>query len=374
MTGREKILGAFTPEGAPEIGVVASYVGIFIRDHYAEISKVPWWDATKIPDLAKDYVKASGLEWFSVAPCASRDERARQRHERRADGIWRIDQASGKETRLLEPMSGGSNTSCSSSRHTDPDALPASREQIDALIPLTPVFDRDAFLNEGRHEVAAAVREAVDCLLYSSVSSPLWSLYGALGYEGMMILMARDEALASYAGQRILRNVIQQIRMISALGADAVWIEECLTDQISPDLFRRINVPILRGCVETIRAEGMKSIYYYCGDPWNRLDAILDVGPDAFHFEESKKGFKIDIEDLAQAIGKRGAVFGNLDAVGVLQEGSEAVLRAEIDRQLRAGRKHGNRFVMSTGSPITPGTPVSRVLQYTNIVRELAGK
>jgi len=117
----------------------------------------------------------------------------------------------------------------------------------------------------------------------------------------------------------------------------------------------------------------MKSIYYYCGDPWGRFDAILDVGADAFHFEESKKGFRIDIEDIVEGAGKRGVVFGNLDAIGVLQDGSEDVLRAEIHRQLRAGRKNGNRFVMSTGSPITPGTSVQKVRRYTDIVREVAG-
>ena len=103
-TGREKILGAFTPESAPEIGVVASYEGIFIRVHYAELTRMPWWDSTKAPSLAKDFFDASGLEWISVAACASRDERTRQRHERRADGIWLIDPESGKETQLHEPM------------------------------------------------------------------------------------------------------------------------------------------------------------------------------------------------------------------------------------------------------------------------------
>jgi hypothetical protein len=374
MTGREKIIAAFSTEGTPEIGVVASYEGIFIRDHYAALTRIPWWDSTKAPSVAKDFYAASGLEWFSIAPCASRDERARQSHEQRADGMWLIDQKTGKESRLQEPTPSGTNTACSSSRHTDVDALPATREETDALIPLHPAFDRSRFLSEGRHEVAIGVRAAVDLLLYSHISSPLWSLYGLLGYEGMMILTAQNPELASYAGQRILQNVAQHIRMISALGADAVWIEECLTDQISPELFRRINVPILRGCVEEIRAQGMKSIYYYCGNPWTRLDAILDAGADAIHFEESKKGFSIQIEDIVEAVGRRCVVFGNLDAIGVLQDGSDDMLCAEIRRQLRAGTKNGNRFVMSTGSPITPGTPVERVRRYTDIVREVAGR
>ncbi len=190
----------------------------------------------------------------------------------------------------------------------------------------------------------------------------------------MMILLAQQPDVAIHAGRIILENTLQHISMIAALGAEAVWIEECLTDQISPEAFRQVNLPILRRCTEAIREQGMKSIYYYCGSPWTRLDAILDAGADAVHFEESKKGFSIQIEDIVEAVGRRCVVFGNLDAIGVLQDGSEDVLRAEIHRQLCAGRKNGNRFIMSTGSPITPGTAVPRVRRYTDIVREIDGR
>ena len=73
---------------------------------------------------------------------------------------------------------------------------------------------------------------------------------------------------------------------------------------------------------------------------------------------------------MARATG-RCAVFGNLDAVGVLQDGTDAALRAEVARQLEAGRRAEGRFVMSLGSPVTPGTPVARVRQYCDLVREL---
>ncbi len=303
--------------------------------------------------------------------CAPRDQRSRERVEERDDEVWRVDTVTGEATRLREPVAGGTNTECAHSRHTVMDALPATREELDALIPIQPPFDRDRFLTEGRQDAALAVREATDLMTYSLITSPVWALYNRLGYEGMMLLPAQSRDLATYAAQRILENTLPQIRMIAALGADAVWIEECLTDQISPEAFRQINLPILRRCTEEIRANGMKSIYYYCGDPWRRLDAILDTGADALHVEESKKGFAIDIEDVVEAVGRRCVVFGNLDAIGVLQDGSDDRLRDEIHRQLKAGGQHGKRFVMSTGSPITPGTPPDRVRRYSDLVREL---
>jgi uroporphyrinogen-III decarboxylase len=70
-------------------------------------------------------------------------------------------------------------------------------------------------------------------------------------------------------------------------------------------------------------------------------------------------------------VGGRCAVLGNLDAMELLEHGSEGALRAEIARQIAAGRRNGSRFVMSIGSPVTPDTPVERVRLYCDLVHEL---
>lgn len=376
MTARDKFLNAFTPAGTPEIGVVAAYEDIFIRDHWGALTAVPWWHAFSGVNneeemaWARDFSAKSGLEWLTLRPCRSRAERLVQQYEQRADGVWLVDRETGRQTRLTEPLPGGTNTACAQDRPADLDALPATQAAIDKLVPPVAGFDRESFLKEGRHDAVAAIREALDLVLYGHVGSPLWALYNLLGYDGVMVFIAQDPDLAGYAGRRILDRAAQNIRMFAALGADTVWIEECLMDQISPELFWKINVPLVRQCVREIQACGLKSIYYYCGNPNDRLDAILDAGADAVHFEESKKNFTIDIADILTKINGRCAVFGNLDAIGILQDGSENALRSEIKRQMEAAREHGCRFIMSTGSPITPGTTVERVRMYTDIARE----
>jgi uroporphyrinogen-III decarboxylase len=122
--------------------------------------------------------------------------------------------------------------------------------------------------------------------------------------------------------------------------------------------------------VEAIRVAGMKSMYYYCGDPASRWDLILSIGADAIALEESKKNFTIDIDVVVDRVGGRCAVLGNLDAVGILQDADEAGLRREIHRQIAAGRRNGGRFIMSLGSPVTPGTQAERVRRYCELVRE----
>jgi uroporphyrinogen-III decarboxylase len=123
--------------------------------------------------------------------------------------------------------------------------------------------------------------------------------------------------------------------------------------------------------VEEIRSLGLKSVYYYCGNPAGRWEQLLSVGADALSLEESKKGFTIDIEDVVERVNGRLTVLGNLDAIRLLEKGSEAELRAEIARQIAAGRRNGSRFIMSLGSPVTPGTTVDRVRLYCDLVHEL---
>jgi uroporphyrinogen-III decarboxylase len=115
----------------------------------------------------------------------------------------------------------------------------------------------------------------------------------------------------------------------------------------------------------------MAAVYYYCGDPSDRWDRILALDADALALEEGKKGFSIDIEDVVDRVGGRMCVLGNLDAIGLLEHGSDADLAREIGRQVRAGRRNGSRFIMSTGSPVTPGTRPDRVRRYLETAREL---
>jgi uroporphyrinogen-III decarboxylase len=129
----------------------------------------------------------------------------------------------------------------------------------------------------------------------------------------------------------------------------------------------------VRQLTEAIRAAGMLSVHYYCGRPDDRWEFLLDTGADALALEEGKKGFAVDMLQVAELVDGRMALLGNIDAIAVMESGSDTVLQAEIARQTEAGKRNRGRFVMSVGSPVTPGTPLSRVRRYCDIVHELSG-
>ena len=373
MNPRNRIVDALSPIGSTPVAAVTAYDSIFVRDHWSELSEIPWWYRHSgvveyETQWVGDYLGKSGLDWIVVHPSPSRDERAARNFEVTSDGVLRVDKRTGEATRLTKPAVSGTNTPAANSR---PQNVPETRAEIDLLIPSEQglaSFDAITFAAEGRNDVSLAIGREFDVFRYGYVAAPVWSLYGVLGYEGMMILLATQPELAEYAAQRILQSTLRKVSMIAALEAEAIWIEDCLTDQIDPILYKTINVPLIRRITDAARDTGLKSIYYYCGNPFDRFEAILDIGADGLHFEESKKTFSIDIADVVDRVPAGTTLFGNLDSVGILQNGSKRELETEINRQIIAGERTDGRFIMSTGSPITPGTPIDVVRRYADIV------
>ncbi|NQT20223.1 MAG: hypothetical protein HQ592_11005, partial [Planctomycetes bacterium] len=96
------------------------------------------------------------------------------------------------------------------------------------------------------------------------------------------------------------------------------------------------------------------------------LEQIASIGADGLSMETSMKGYVNDIGEIARAIGDRVSLFGNINPVSVLQNGTDAQLEAEVNRQAAAGRA-ARGFIMCTGSPVTPGTPLARVRRFIEL-------
>ena len=113
---------------------------------------------------------------------------------------------------------------------------------------------------------------------------------------------------------------------------------------------------------------GLKVILIYLGGIADRLEQIASLGAEGLLCECRMKGYVNDVAEIARRIGDRITVFGNLDPVSVLQDGTDANLEAEIKRQVEAGGR-ARGFILSTSSPITPATPLARVQRFLELGR-----
>ena len=82
------------------------------------------------------------------------------------------------------------------------------------------------------------------------------------------------------------------------------------------------------------------------------------------------KGYVNDMETTARTIGDRMTLMSNIDPIGVLQDGTDDEMDAEIRRQVAAGR-HARGFILAPSSPITPSTPLPRVQRFIQRCHEL---
>ncbi len=368
---RDRLLNALRGSGGPGAAVIP-YPSIFLRDHWEEVTDQPWWHehygtfAQRTAAL-EAMARTTGSDWIHVGECPSADWRERHEVVVRDGDMFLRESGTGEMQALSRPPVSG--------RQYQSSLVPSrvrSIEDVARCIPVTPSAERDA---AGRLDFIRHVKAHLGdrfCVV-AAVPGPLWVTHGLFGFTAMMTNLIEKPELVETAVRRIADEQIQRVGAYARAGVDCVWIEDCMTsaDLISREHFQRFHAPRVKEIVARITAAGMNSVYYFCGDPWDRLEDILGTGADAVSFEESKKGFQIDIEDLVGAVGGRAVVLGNLDAVGILEAGSPGDLRREVARQLAAGRRNGS-FIASLGSPVTPATPVERVRQFTDWVRELS--
>jgi uroporphyrinogen-III decarboxylase len=376
MTGREKIEAALSKEGTAQIPTVICYVDIFIRDHWEALTQAPWW-YPKEPDLERqmkwrrDVQEKTGLDWYEI-PIDYNYTQEDRNHiviEEQGGGIYRIDRRTGQKEALIRPHWSDIEFGASS----NPERPPETEADIDLVFGQFDENRSGMEAEDGRSALSLVMLEELGRRQFpvAQLTPPLFSTFYQWGYESIMILIATRPELVAHACDRFFERCVQDLQETARLGAKGIWIEDNLSDQISPAHFKSLNLDYIIKLIDEIRSLGLKSIYYYCGDPTGKWDFITGIGADAFAFEESKKGFTIDIEDVVDRVNGRAAVFGNLDAIHTLPYASEDRLRHEIKRQIAAGRKNNNRFVMSIGSPVTPDTPVERVRLYVDLVHEL---
>jgi hypothetical protein len=377
MNAREKIEAALSPQGTSQIPAVICYEDIYIRDHWDQIICLPWW-YSQSPMLEhqlawrRQAIASIDQDWFEISTCIPASQRASQVIETRKGEPYLHDLNSGHSKKLIRPPVSGWKIETQVSS-IQPQSVTRSIGEIDQILPPPPAFNSKRFIKEGRGDLAAKLLEehGVDYFPFYWMPAPIWSCYQIWGFEELMTTIALNPDWVRFAGKRILEYRINEIQKSAALGAAGIWLEDCMLDMVHPDVYEGLNLPLIQAMVEEIRGLNMHSIYYYCGDPKGKLGLIMATGADAIALEESKKGFWIDIQEIARFVSGRHTLLGNLDAIHLLPTASETELRAALSYQIEAAWLNKGRFIMSIGSPITPETSPHQIQLYTSLTRQI---
>lgn len=374
MTGKERVHAALEGRPVDRTPATSLYNFLYHCDHFSELTGRPSWELWKWKyaepeEHLRTYcemVEAAPFETLQPQPAPSREERANLELIER-DGQFFLYHRQRNRLQPLRAVSGHAFDDVANQTQYVFD-----RQDVQKQVRILKAEERIAAGYNDYLEAAVKALGKEHFILSGGVTGTLWSCTAYVGQANLFALLIEKPDLIEYLSWKLLEQALEIIRQLAAAGGDAIYIDDALAtcDLISVKHYERFSLPYVKEMVREIHRLGHRAIVIYFGGIADRLEQIASLGADGLSMECSMKGYVNDLERIAEAIGDRISLFGNVDPVGVLQNGTDEELEAEMRRQARAGRK-ARGYLACTGSPITPATPLARVRRFLELGRTL---
>lgn len=185
--------------------------------------------------------------------------------------------------------------------------------------------------------------------------------HGHIGFEEGLIALVENKKMMEYLIFCEYDRMLERIKILKEYGCHGYIGSEtyCSSDLISPELYRDIIFPAQKHFYEGTREIGLVPMVYFLGDVVPLLDDVNKLGVAALLVEESKKTFNLDAVKIRKKLSADITLFGNLDSVYTLLNGTVAEVASETERQLECAR-YGS-FAMANGCPIAFNTPKENI-------------
>ncbi len=375
MNSKERVHAALEGKPVDRWPVTVPYSELYYLDHFAELTGRPEWewrkwtcaDPSEHLVLYRTMAEKTPFEILRPLSAPSRERRARVEFPIRDGKPYLRDKLADTLVRL-GPTKSHHATSDQSANETQ---YVYDRGDVDDRVKLVKAEDR---LASGVNDYLEATVDALGAdhfILSGGVVGTLYACHYHVGLTNLYAMLIEKPALIDYLCHKMLEQNMDIIRQLAAAGGDGIYIDDATAtnDMISVAHYERFSLPYVCEMVREIHSLGHKAIIIYFGGIADRLEQIASIGADGLLFETSMKGYVNDVAQIAKRIGHRVTPFGNIDPLAVLQNGSDEELEAEIEGQVLAGEQ-ARGFIISTGSPITPATPLSRVQRFIQLGRK----
>jgi uroporphyrinogen-III decarboxylase len=371
MNNKQRMHAALEGKPVDRNPVTVLYNMLYHEDHFSELTSLPQWQVAgwteaaveEYMQLYRRMVEQAPFECLQPHTAPPRAVRSDTELIEMGGQHFRHDRRDGSMTRVADPVSGhGKDYGANETRYV------FDQHDVDERVKVTPAADVIASGINDYVEAAVRAFGADHFILSGGVIGTIYSCSSYVGLTNVFSLLVEQPDLMDYLCQKILEQNIEQIRALAAAGGDAIYIDDATAtrDMISLKHYERFSLPYMRAMVDEIHRLGHKAIIIYFGGIADRLEQIASIGADGLSMETSMKSYTNDIDAICRQIGGKVTIFGNIDPVGVLQDASDNDLEAEMRRQALAGRQ-ARGFVMCTGSPITPATPLARVQRFIEL-------
>ncbi len=176
--------------------------------------------------------------------------------------------------------------------------------------------------------------------------------------------LPRIHRLLDYCGEA----TCQFIRLMAATGVDMVSNGDSPAgpSMISPAMYRAFALPYEQKIAAAAHAAGCPHLLHICGNTNAILEAMVEVGADAYELD-----YKTDIRKIHEIVGPKATFVGNIDPTGVLVQSSPEQVAAKT-RELLEVYRDNPRFILNAGCAIPDETPSENLKAMILTAREFA--
>ncbi len=252
------------------------------------------------------------------------------------------------------------------SRCNKPKVDLANRKKIDEFIKYYIHLSAAEIMELGYadHVIKIAAEYGKEVFIAVHIPSAICEIFdpttGYLGFEaGLMAFNDYPEEM-QYFLYRCYEEQLEWAKAYIKAGAHAFIISESFisADLVSPQIYKKFMKHIHSDYFMEIKNYGLIPMCMFWGNVNPLLKDYSETNVMAILVEESKKGFVLNINKIREQIGEKVCVFGNIDSLYLLREGSHKDIKNEAISQAE-GAKYN--FITSNGSPIALGTPQSNI-------------
>ena len=245
--------------------------------------------------------------------------------------------------------------------------------KIEDLLELE-INDSDSVLRGGELEQVEIISKRVGnkVLVANNTGVPFGDAAFMTGLQEWILALYRKPWLAEKAMEWCLSQTLEYSKALVEAGAEALYMEEiwASTDIISPSLYEKFAFPYECMQIKKLRKLGVPLILSFCGNPMPILDKIIETKPHAHHFEESKKGFVVDIFKIREKLRGKACFFEPIDAINLLPSGDLEAIRKSVT-EIVTRTAEGGGVVLGTGCPLMRDTSPESLDMMIRTAREV---
>lgn len=185
--------------------------------------------------------------------------------------------------------------------------------------------------------------------------------------QNWFIDLALEPQIATDLLEYCTQASCQFIELMAETGADMISNGDSPAgpDLVSPQMYEQFALPYEQRVVDASHRANLPYTLHICGKTDSILDLMISTQADAFELD-----YKTDARAARNSFQGKATFIGNIDPVGVLQQGNPKDVRRATQELIETFQ--GNpRFILNAGCAIPQDTPADNIFEMIRTARRI---